>query len=90
MKAYQAMQRAAADVADGKTGAKAKLKTAQKRYTDLVAKNAKKEADTKVKEAKARAAKIGSVKPKPKSATSKKKTTSKRRTSRSTTTKKRR
>lgn len=89
MKAYQAMQRAANDVSAGKVGAKAKLAAARKKYVALVEKTAKKDAETKIKEAKSRATKISGVKPKRKAAT-KKKTTSARRTSRTTTTRKKR
>ena len=89
MKAYQAMQRAANDVAAGKVGAKAKLAAAKKRYLTLVEKTAKKDAETKIKEAKTRAGKISGVKPKRKT-TTKKKATSARRPSRTTSTKKRR
>lgn len=80
VKAYQSMQKAAKDVSEGKTGAKARLTAATKRYVQHVEKTAKKEADEKIKDAKKRAsAAISGTKRKRASAT-KTKSTSKKRT----------
>ena len=80
VKAYQSMQKAAKDVADGKTGAKTRLTAATKRYLTHVSKTAKKEAETKIKDAKKRASAISGVKRKAtKAKTTKKRTTTKSR-----------
>ena len=81
MKAYQSLQKAAKDVADGKTGAKARLTAAKKRYLTRVEKTAKKEAETKIKDAKKRASAISGVKKKAakKAKPAKKRTTTKSR-----------
>jgi len=81
MKAYQSLQKAAKDVADGKTGAKARLTAAKKRYLTHVEKTAKKEAETKIKDAKKRASAISGVKKKAakKAKPAKKRTTTKSR-----------
>lgn len=77
MKAYQSMQKAARDVADGKTGAKTRLTSATKRYVEHVTKTAKKEAEEKIKDAKKRASAISGTKRKK---TAKSKSTTKKRT----------
>lgn len=51
MRAYQAIQKAAADVADKKTGAKARLAAAKKRYKALVEKAAKAEMTKRIADA---------------------------------------
>lgn len=80
MRLYQSLQRAAKAVEAGKPGARAKLAEAKKKYVQHVDKQAKKEAAEKIKDAKTRAAKIGSVKAKPKAKakTAAKRTTAKR------------
>ena len=85
MKAYQAMNKAAADVAAGKTGAKTRLAAAKKRYVALVTASAKKDAEERVKKAKKNADAVGkkkrvAVAKKKTTTTAKKKTTAKRRT----------
>ena len=90
MRLYQSMQKAAKAVEEGKTGAKAKLAVATKKYVAHVEKTAKKDAADKVADAKKRAAAIGRAKPKAKAkAKSKTATARKRRTTASKTTKRR-
>lgn len=86
MKAWQAVQKAAKAVTEGKTGAKTKLAAAQRKYEAHVKKTALAAADKTIKAAKVRSAKIGKVKPGKKAAprkkattTTKKRTTAKRR-----------
>lgn len=94
MKAYQSLQKAAKDVADGKTGAKARLTAAKKRYLTHVEKTAKKEAETKIKDAKKRASAISGVKkraaPKKAKPAKKRTTTKSRAKSRTASSRKRR
>lgn len=88
VRTYQRMTKAAKDVADKKPGAKIRLKAATKAYVDHVTKQAKKDAETKISDAKKKAAKvagIGATKRKPAAKkTTKKATTAKRKSTRTT------
>lgn len=71
------MVRAKKAVEEGKPGAKLKLRTATKNYVDSVTAKAKKDAETKIADAKKKAAAISGVK-KRTSTTAKKKATTTR------------
>ncbi len=78
IKRYQAVKKAAGAVADGKPGAKAKLKAATTAYVKHVEKTAKDEAAAKIEAAKKKAAavaKVSGVKKKSTATKTKKRTT---------------